>query len=320
MSDQQVSMFDAGAVRAQLDYPGCMDAMRDAMQALSQGKTRQLLRTMIDMGNRRVFAQMPAALGDDDYFGAKMVAVFPYPDDPGRRAHRGLVVLFEPYLGAPVCVADAEEITFIRTAAMSAVATDALARPDAKVMTFYGCGSQAETHLRAISHVRDLSEVRVWGRTPERAQAFAEKMGADMGISIVACADPRAAADGADIICTLTGSADPILMGEWVQPGTHVNLVGSSGPGSAEADQALVVNSRFIADSRPNITEQGGEFIRAREAGAITNDHIAAEIGEVLSGVAAGRETAEQITVFKSIGHAVQDLAAAAYLNKKASA
>jgi ornithine cyclodeaminase len=310
-------VLDAAAVRAELDYPGCMEACRYAMTAVSEGRTRQLLRTMIGLGEGRTFGIMPGALGDDDMFGAKLVSVFADPARPGRRAHRGLVILFEPDVGAPVCIADAEEVTLIRTAAMSAVATDALARPDASVLTLYGCGGQAETHLRAIALVRDLREVRVWGRTPANAQAFAARMVIETGLNVIAVADGREAAAGADILCTLTSSSEPVLLGDWVSSGAHVNIVGSSGPGPVEIDQALVVASRFVADSRASIVAQGSEFLDAKAAGAIGDDHIVAEIGEVLLGTRPGRQTPDDITVFKSIGHAMQDLAATAYLYRR---
>jgi len=310
-------MLDADQVRDQLDYPGCMGAVKAAMIALSAGQTRQLLRSMIQIGDRGVFALMPGALGEDDMFGAKLISVFNDPASPGRRQHRGLVVLFEPEIGAPVCVADAEEITLIRTAAMTAVATDALARPDARVLTLYGNGAQAHSHVAAISLIRNLQEIRIWGRSPEKAAKCAAEIEAQFGIATHAIPDGREAAKGADILCTITNAHQPVLLGDWVEPGAHVNLVGSSGPGPVEVDDALVVASRFVADSRASITAQGAEFIIARDKGLIDETHIAAEIGEVLSGTLPGRQRPDQITLFKSIGHAMQDLASAAYLYRK---
>lgn len=312
-------VLDAAQVRSGLDYRGCMAVVREAMIALSEGRTRQLLRTMIGLGDDRLFAVMPGALGDQDPFGAKLISVFGDPGRAGRRVHRGLVALFDPETGIPVCVADAEEITLIRTAAMSAVATDALARPDAAILALFGCGPQATTHLRAIAAVRPLAEVRIWGRSFERAHAVATALAAETGLAVRAVRAGCEAARGADIVCTLTGAQEPILFGEWIDPGTHLNLVGSSGPGAVEVDRSLVVGSRFVADSRLSITTQGGEFLRAKHSGAIGDDHIVAEIGEVLNGTIPGRRTMQEVTLFKSIGHAVQDLAAATYLWRKAT-
>lgn len=310
----RTKMFDADAVRRNLDYPGCIDAMRKAMIALSEGRTRQLLRSIIQLGDKRVFALMPAALAIDGMFGAKLVSVFSDSANPGRSKHRGFVVMFEPDQGHPVCIADAEEVTLIRTAAMSAAATDVLARPDSSVLTIYGGGAQCAEHVEAISLIRDLKEVRIWGRDINKTSKTAAMLASKCKLAVRAIADGREAARDADIICTVTGSSEPIIFGDWLSPGTHVNLVGSSVPGKVEVERALVMSSRYIADSRVSIIAQGAEFLEAKEAGAIDDDHIVAEIGEVLSGKVPGRLTPHDITAFKSIGHAVQDIAAVAYL------
>lgn len=306
--------FDAAAVRAGLSHAEAIVAVRDAMIALSRGETRQLLRTMIGLGEDRIFGVMPAALSERDYFGAKLVAVFPHGEEAGRKAHRGLVVLFEPAEGHPVGVADAETITLIRTAAASAVATSALARADATQLAILGTGAQAMEHVRAIALVRPLEQVVLWGRSLAKAKALAGRMVEETGIAVRAEAHVEHAVAQADIVCTLTGAADPILFGDWVRPGTHVNLVGSSVPGPVEVDHDLVVRSRFIADSRASVLAQGAEFLKAKAAGLIDDSHVAGEIGEVLIGRVAGRSDAEEITVYKSLGHAVQDLAAVAHL------
>jgi ornithine cyclodeaminase/alanine dehydrogenase-like protein (mu-crystallin family) len=219
------------------------------------------------------------------------------------------VVLFDPDTGAISGLADAGEITAIRTAAASAVATDALARPDASRLAILGYGEQAATHIRAIGQVRALQGVTVWGRSPERAATFAARMAAETGLAVAACATAREAVAAADIVCTVTQAHEPILEGAWLAPGTHVNLVGSGHAGPVEVDHDLVVKSRFIADSREGVLAQGAEFLRARAAGLIGDDHVAAEIGEVLAGLKPGRQSPDQITVYKSLGHVVQDLA-----------
>ena len=206
---------------------------------------------------------------------------------------------------------DAGEITAIRTAAASAVATDALARKESRRLALLGYGEQAQTHARAISKIRNLESIVVWGRSPERAQAFARTMQAELSIPVSAAGDVQAAVFEADIICTVTSASEPILKGAWVRPGTHLNLVGSSYAGPSEVDNDLVVRSRFIADSREGVLNQGAEFLRAKKAGLIGDDHIVAEIGEVLAGEIPGRRSPDEITVYKSLGHIVQDLASA---------
>ncbi|MEE3624320.1 ornithine cyclodeaminase family protein [Nitrospirillum sp. BR 11752] len=310
-----LAVFDAAAVRAGLSTEAAIAAVRGAMVALSTGGVRQQLRSFISLGPGRTFAIMPAAFvggGRPGYFGAKLVSV--YTDGHGGKAHEGLVVLFDGASGRPVCLADAAEVTALRTAAASAVATGALARPDADTLALVGVGRQALAHALALRTVRRLRHIRVWGRTPAKAQAFAAAVQAATGIDTQAYDSVAETVAQAAIVCTVTAAADPILLGAWIAPGTHVNVVGSSGPAQAEVDTALVAASRFIVDHREHVLAHGGEFLRAKVAGVIGDDHIAAEIGAVVAGQAPGRQTAEQITLYKSLGHAVQDLAVTAWL------
>ena len=311
MTRDDLAIFDSAAVRAGLSYPDCIRVVRDAMAALSAGTTRQLLRTMLSLGPGRTFAQMPGALGEQDMFGTKTISVFADPLAPGKRRHRGLVVLFEPTEGRPVAIADAEEITHIRTAAATAVATDALARADATTLLIVGTGGQAHTHLHALPLVRRFDRVLIWGRTPARVDAL---VAAFPHLPCERADDLEAATRAADVICTLTAAAEPVILGDWVRTGTHVNLVGSSGPGPVEVDSALVVKSRYIADSTASARDAAAEFLVARDAGLVTDDHIVAEIGAVLLGRVRGRTGPADITLYKSLGHAVQDLAAASHL------
>jgi len=303
--------IDREEVSRRLTYDLCIPLVRDAMMALSRGETRQHLRSILPLSDGRMFGIMPGALGAHGVFGAKLISVFAGNFARGIQSHQGLVILFDPESGAPVCVADAGEITAIRTAAASAVATDALARKDACHLALLGYGEQARTHARAILKVRNLQSIAVWGRSPQRAAALAEELRAELGLPVRAAASVREAVAHAGIVCTLTSASEPILKGEWVQPGTHINAVGSSHAGPAEIDNDLVVRSRFIADSRASVLAQGAEFLRAKAAGLIGDEHIAGEIGEVLSGRIAGRQSAGEITVYKSLGHIVQDLVAA---------
>jgi len=311
-------IIDGAEVRRKLTYERCIPLVREAMIAFSAGRTQQLLRSILSLGEGRMFGVMPGGLGPDQPFGAKLLGVYPDSLATGRPSHQGVVVLFDPETGAPVCVADATEVTAIRTAAASAVATHALARPEAHRLALLGYGEQAVTHARAISRVRSLSGISVWGRSPGRAAAFAGRMSDELGLPVTAAGSAEAAVADADIVCTLTASAEPILEGRWVRPGAHVNLVGSSFAGPVEADHDLVVRSRFIADSREGVLAQGAEFLRAKTAGLIDDSHVVAEIGEVLAGRVEGRQSADQITVYKSLGHIVQDLAAVAALWREA--
>ncbi|MBL8770448.1 MAG: ornithine cyclodeaminase family protein [Phenylobacterium sp.] len=304
-------IIDRDEVARKLTYELCIPLVREAMIAFSKGVTRQHLRSILPLGPKGVFGIMPGALGEGAMFGAKLISVYPGNFAKGVQSHQGVVVLFDGETGAPVCVAHAGEITAIRTAAASAVATDALARPEAAAMAILGYGEQATTHARAIAKVRRLSKIAVWGRDAGRATAFAARMGAELGLPVAAADSVEAAVADADIITAVTNAREPILRGAWVAPGAHVNLVGSSGPGPTEVDHDLVVRSRFIADSREGVLAQGAEFLYAKAAGLVGDDHVVGEIGQVLAGDLPGRQSADQITVYKSLGHVVQDLAAA---------
>jgi len=304
-------IVDREEVRERLTYELCIPLVRQAMIAFSKGETRQHLRSILPLSDGRVFGIMPGALGPHGYFGAKLISVFRDNFAKGIQSHQGVVVLFDAETGAPVCIAHAGEVTAIRTAAASAVATDALARPDARRMAILGYGEQAGTHARAISRVRPLEAIAVWGRSADRAAAFAETMTAELGIPVTAARTARDAVEGADIVTTVTNAREPVLKGAWIAPGTHLNLVGSSGPGPTEVDNDVVVMSRFIADSREGVLAQGAEFLYARQAGLVRDDHVVGEIGQVLAGDLEGRQSPDQVTAYKSLGHIVQDLAAA---------
>ena len=298
-------------VARRLTYEVCIPIVREAMIAFSRGETLQHLRSIIPLARGRAFGIMPGALGPEAPFGAKLISVYPENFAKGRQSHQGLVVLFDPATGEPVCVAHAGEITAIRTAAASAAATDALARPDATRLAILGYGEQAMTHARAMTKVRDIRSISVWGRHPDRAAAFASAMSAELGLPVTPAAEVEALAAEADIICTVTAAREPVLKGAWVRPGTHLNLVGSSMAGPVEVDNELVVRSRFFVDSREGVLRQGAEFLKAKEAGLIGDDHILGEIGQVLAGDVEGRRSADEITAYKSLGHVAQDLASA---------
>ena len=313
-----IAFFDAPQVEDLLDYPGCIHAMRRAMIALSTGERAQPLRQIFPVGDGQMWGIMPGELAALSTFGAKLVSVFADPDRPGCTRHRGVVVAYDGETGAVSCIADAEPITKIRTGCASAVATDALARADAEVLAVFGTGVQAEAHLRALPLVRRFREVLLWGRSLEKTREFAGHMSEQIGLPITPVPDGRDAAASADVICTVTSSREPVVLAESVKPGTHINLVGSSMLGPVEVDSALVAKARYIADYRSGALAQGSELAVARDAGLVDDSHVVGEIGEVLAGRVPGREDDSQITIYKSLGHVVQDLAAAAYLQKRA--
>ncbi|MEP6784810.1 MAG: ornithine cyclodeaminase family protein [Sphingomonadales bacterium] len=302
-----VRMIGAAEVAERLTYPVCIELMRNAMIALSMGRTKQLLRGIIDLDDGNAFGVMPGALADGP-FGAKLVSVFPGNVAHGGLSHQGLVMLFDPKSGAPTAVIDAGTLTGIRTAAASAAATDALARADATHLAVLGTGEQAQRHIEAIHSVRPLNRVTIWGRDASRASALASALGADVADTV------DAAVANADIICTVTGARDPILSSAQVRDGTHINAVGSSRAGPAEIANDLVVRARFFADHREGVLSQGAEFLSAKAAGLVNDVHILGEIGQVFAGTLPGRTSVADITLYKSLGSIVQDLACAAWL------
>ncbi|MFN3944861.1 MAG: ornithine cyclodeaminase family protein [Allosphingosinicella sp.] len=293
--------IDAEEVAARLPYSVCIPLMKEAMTALSAGRTRQLLRSILDLPGGRAFGVMPGAL-DGGAFGAKLISVFPGKEP----SHQGLVVLFDPDSGAPSAVIEAGELTAIRTAAASAAATDALARPDATRLAILGTGEQARRHVEAIREVRAIDRVAIWGRDRDRAAALAESLGVEPAATV------DEAVAGADIVCAVTAAEQPILFD--VPEGAHVNAVGSSRDGPVEIAPALVARCRFFADHAEGVRVQGAEFRAALAAGLIGEGHLLGEIGQVFAGTLPGRTSPQDVTIYKSLGSIVQDLAAAAFL------
>jgi ornithine cyclodeaminase len=308
-------------VRSLLPMAECVDLMHKTMSAVSEGRVVLPLRSVLVMpGDLGMMGNMPGYLGEPECFGVKLVSLIPRNKPPHYSSHLGLVLLFEVEHGQPVALLDAAEITAIRTAATSGLATRLLAEPDASDLAILGAGDQAGSHLDAMLTVRKLRRVRVWARDSSKAAAFARSEGSRHGITIEIAATPRAAVLNADIICTVTKAREPILLGEWLAPGAHLNVVGSSIAAAAEIDTPAVVKSRFFVDYRGSTVNEGGEYLRALKAGAITPDHILGEIGEVANGSKVGRASPSDVTLYKSLGIAPQDLASAHYVLQKARA
>lgn len=307
-------ILDRDFVRTHLTYAACIPLMREAMSALSRGETRQPLRSIVPLDSGRAFGVMPGALSADGVFGAKLVSVYPQNHAKGLQSHQGAVALFDPETGALSAMVHAGEVTGIRTAAASAAASQALARRDASRLAVLGSGEQAAAHVRAFHVAFNLSSVMIWGRSMARAVTLAERLSQETGLPVAAAPSVAEAVAQADVVCTTTASAQPILRAANVPDGCHVNLVGSSYDGPVEADEDLVVRARFIADSRPGVLAQGAEFLSAKRAGRVDDDHVVAEIGEVFLGLKPGRTSDQEVTIYKSLGHVAQDLASARYL------
>jgi ornithine cyclodeaminase/alanine dehydrogenase-like protein (mu-crystallin family) len=284
------------------------------MSALSAGQTRQMLRQITPIEGNDVLSVMAGVMAPTIGFGSKVISVFPGNSRLGRPSHQGVVVLFDAKSGEPECVLHAGEITRIRTAAASAVATDALANPDAGRLAVLGYGEQGQAHVEAISHVRRLKSVRIWGRSVDEAIRVAKQLSERLNLDVVPAATVRDAVSDAQIVCTTTAAREPILLGEWIAEGTHLNLVGSSEGSAAEVDSALVLRARMFADHRDGVLQQGAEYLRAQAAGLVREAHVLGEIGDVLNGRIGGRTSRDQITVYKSLGHIVQDLSCARFV------
>jgi ornithine cyclodeaminase/alanine dehydrogenase-like protein (mu-crystallin family) len=315
----EIRILRAADVHSLLSMGECIDLMHRTMSAVSEGRVVLPLRSVLVMpGDLGMMGNMPGYLGDPECFGVKLVSLIPRNKPPQYSSHLGIVLLFEVEHGQPVAMLDAAEITAIRTAAASGLATRLLAKPDASDLAILGAGEQASSHLAAMLSVRKLRRIRVWGRDHDKATAFAQAEGAKHKVTIEVSGTPREAVTGADIICTVTKAREPILVGEWIEPGAHLNVVGSSISTTAEIDTPAVVKSRFFVDYRSSTITEGGEYLRALRAGAITPEHILAEIGEVANGSKTGRASPRDVTLYKSLGIAPQDLASAYYVLQKA--
>jgi ornithine cyclodeaminase len=297
----------------------CMDVMARALTTLARGDAVLPLRSMMPLpdGNG-LLALMPAYLAKLPAMGVKVISVFPGNLGTEYDSHQGAVLLFDTANGRLLAMMDATEITAIRTAAVSGVATRLLARDDAGDLCMIGSGVQARTHLEAMLIARPIRRVRVWSRNYEHARAFAQRESSRHQIAVEPMAGARDAAAGANIVCVATSSNEPVLMGEWIAPGAHINAVGAAQAHARELDTAAVARSRLFVDRRESALNEAGDFLIPKAEGAIGDDHIQGEIGEVLLRRIPARTSPEDITLFKSLGLAVEDLAAAQFVYARA--
>lgn len=313
-------VIGAKQVRDILQPAACIDVMHAAFLALARGEAVVPLRVAAWLPDGRgAIASMPAILEEPPLLGAKVITVFPGNRQHGLESHQGVVLLHDASDGRLVAVVDASTVTALRTAAVSALATRMLARPDAHVLTLLGSGRQAEEHLAALREVRQLKEVRVWSRSHANAQAFAQRH-AHGDLRVLVFDRAAEALHGADIVCTVTAATEPILAGEWLGAGMHLNAVGASTPGFRELDAEAVARSRMFVDRRASAEAESSDYIVPMRAGAIPPDHIQGELADLVAGMVDGRRTEADITLFKSLGLAIEDLAAAHFVFREALA
>jgi ornithine cyclodeaminase len=295
-------------------------AMETALERFSAGAVRQPLRTVVDAGGHGFFGVMPAWMEDPPALGTKLVSVYHGNPARGLTSHLATIVLNDPATGELQAVMDGRYITEARTAAVSAASAKHLARPDAKILAILGTGVQARSHADALTRVRAFDEVRIWGRDAAHAAALAAALAPTLGTRIDVMPTARDAAEGADVIALVTASPEPVLAREWVRDGAHVCAVGACRPNQREMDTALVKAARVFVDSRQGALAEAGDLVLPISEGAIDAGHIAGELGDVFGGRLAGRRSPADITIFKSLGMAVEDVAAARLAFERAAA
>jgi ornithine cyclodeaminase len=317
-----------------LPMSDCISVMAKALAALARGEADQPLRTIFKPDRvKGVMALMPAFRhadtpaplltrgllpGDAPMFGLKAICVFPGNAATGLDAHQGGVMLFDGKTGVPLALVNASAITAIRTAAVSALATRLLAREDAAELAIIGAGVQARSHLSAMDCVRPIKRTRVASGSFDSAQKFAREMQPRFPFAIEAVEKAEAAVRSADLIVTATTSREPVLQREWILPGAHINAIGTFSPNAREIDTATMAAATVFVDRRESALNEAGDYLLAAKEGAIGPDHIRAELGEVLIEAHPGRTSRDEITLFKSLGIGIEDLAAAAFVYRKA--
>jgi ornithine cyclodeaminase len=306
-------------VRAVLSMDDLIAAMEQALERFSAGAARQPLRSVIDTGHG-FYGIMPAYLERPATLGTKLVTVYHGNAARGLPSHLATILLHDPETGELQAVVDGRYITEARTAAVSAASTRALARRDARVLAVLGTGVQARSHIDALTRVRAFDEIRIWGRTAAAAAALALEFAPRLRRPIAAVPSARHAVEGADVIALTTASRDPVVARDWLRPGAHICAVGACRPDQRELDTATVRDARLFVDSREGALAEAGEIVIPIAEGAFDASHIAAELGDVFGGRADGRRRDDEITVFKSLGMAVEDVAAARLAFERAAA
>jgi ornithine cyclodeaminase len=325
-----MQFLDKQRIARLLPMDECITVMEEMFRSLSKGDCLQPLRSLMWLPDHSGLLGMmpgystgsgasvlPGTANSPSILGIKVITIFHANHSLGLPSHQGVVILFDATHGTPLLLLDAAEITAIRTAAASAVATRLLAREDASRLAILGTGEQAERHIESISHVRNLTTITIWGRNPAHAEDLSRRMSSRYNISIRTAATPQAAVSNADIICTLTSSPSPILHGTWLTDGAHINAVGSCTPSTRELDSTAVRRSRLFTDRYESLFREAGEFLIPKSEGLISEDDVHGEIGEILTQTRPGRRDHAEITLFKSLGIAAEDLFAARHIYDK---
>ena len=313
----ELLVINAAEVRQLLPIAACMDAMETALKQLGRGEAQNPLRSANWLAdNRGILLAMPALT--EEAMAIKVITVMPGNHGTPYDSHMGAVILFDSQYGRPLALMDATEITAIRTAAVSGVATRALAREDAGDLAILGTGVQARSHLQAMLEARPLRRVRIWSRGEAHRAAYVQWASDELDVEVESAGSAESAVKGADLICTTTAATEPVLRGVWLSPGAHINAVGASTATTRELDsQAMAMVSHFV-DRRESALDESGDYLIPLKEGAIGDDHIRAELGEVLLGRAPGRSNDDEITLFNSLGLAVEDLASAQLIYREA--
>lgn len=294
-----------------LPMKDCIAAMREAILNLKNGVSSQPLRTMTKLPDGNVFGFMPAYLGPEDFFGAKIATAFFTNHGTAYPSHMGYVMLMESAHGQPVAMVDATSVTQLRTGAVSGLATDLLANKDAKTLAIIGAGAQGKSHLEAMLCVRPIEKVRVFDVNQERCADFCAQMAKQFGVDVQPAPSVHEAAYGAEIVCTVTTCKTPILSLSDVAPGAHVNAVGAYSAATREIASDLVAASRLYADDMTAILNEGGEYLLCKADGLIDESHILGDLGMLLVSECPARQSREEITLFSAHGLAVEDVACA---------
>jgi alanine dehydrogenase len=315
---QRFRLLTEEDVKGLLPADELIQAMEGALARFSAGEVQQPVRTVLSVGAQKAYyGVMPAVIADPPAMGAKLVTVFNGNLAKGLPSHLATILLFDPDTGALAAVLDGRYITEARTAAVSAVSTKALARRDATRLALIGSGVQARSHLEALRLVRPLTEARVWSPQASSRQRFVADSAAH-GIPVRACDTAQAAVDGADIVVLVTASPVPVVEDDWIAPGTHVICVGACRPDQREMPPELVARGRLIVDSRAAALVEAGDVVQGIREGRFDASHVAGELGEVLLGRVEGRRSRDEVTIFKSLGMAVEDVAAADLVYRRA--
>jgi len=309
---------DNKKIASLLPMSECIAVMEKMFRSLAAGECLQPLRSIMWLPDRKgLLGMMPGHAASLDVMGIKVISVFHANSEAGLPSHQGVVILFDAKNGQPLMLFDALEITAIRTAAASAVATRVLSRKNSSILAIIGSGEQAKRHIESMLLVRNIKQVNISSRSEKNAKTLAEQVSSQYNIPVQVFKNAKEAVAHADIICTVTSSKEPVVMADWIAPGTHINAVGSSTPATRELDTATIVASKLFTDRYESIFNEAGDFLIPKKEGAVTDEHVKAEIGEVLSGTKKGRENNEEITVFKSLGIAAEDIFSAEYVYKK---